>query len=203
MILKRMGCREIDFDYDTFAAFLCGSDRIITEHGKRFYVGTVREKINGHESKLAMSNQTSLFTKLSAEGWCIKTSKLRTRMERIRIDDRVKDYKKLLDIGMNEIFYERSREKGIDVKLAIDLIVACVDDKYDTAIIVSSDTDLVPAVQWVRGRQEKRVEYIGFSVAATDQHEAVRPVKTMIYNTDVQRVLSEADMRQFIKSKLL
>lgn len=81
--------------------------------------------------------------------------------------------------------------------------MACVDDKYDTAIIVSSDTDLVPAVQWVRGRQEKRVEYIGFSVAATDQHEAVRPVKTMIYNTDVQRVLSEADMRQFIQPKLL
>lgn len=39
--------------------------------------------------------------------------------------------------------------------------------------------------------------------AATDKHEAVRPVKTMIYNTDVQRVLSEADMRQFIKPKLL
>jgi len=41
--------------------------------GKRFYVGTVRESINGHESKKAMANQTALFTALSKQSWSIKT----------------------------------------------------------------------------------------------------------------------------------
>jgi len=44
------------------------------------------------------------------------------------------------------------KEKGIDVKLATDLIVGAVDNKYDTAIVVSSDGDLVPAIDWVRLR---------------------------------------------------
>ncbi len=77
-----------------------------------------------------------------------------------------------------------------------------MDNLYDTAIVVSSDTDLIPAVQWVRGRMKKKIEYIGFSVAQTEKFEATRPVKTLIYNTDVQRVLSENDIRPFLKSKL-
>jgi hypothetical protein len=38
-------------------------------------------------------------------------------------------------------------EKGIDVKLAVDLIHAAIQGNYDVLIIFSSDTDLVPAVE--------------------------------------------------------
>lgn len=203
MVLRKLGCRELDFDFERFARFLTGDSREITPKGKRFYVGTVRERINTHESKQAMSNQTALFTELAKTGWAIKTSKLRTRLERIKVDDRVQNYQMLLKHGINEIVYERSREKGIDVKLAIDLIVGGIDKKYDTAIVVSSDTDLVPAVQWVRNHPGKKVEYIGFSLPPSNRFEPTRPVKTMIYNTDVQRVLSENDIKPFIKPKLL
>jgi len=138
--------------------------------------------MNGHESKHAMQNQTRLFSELMKTSWMIKTSKLRTRTEKIKVDDRMRDYQKILKTGVTEIAYERSREKGIDVKLATDLIVGAVDDKYDTAIVVSSDTDLVPAVDWVRSRMKKKVEYIGFSIAETDEFDATRPVKTLIYH---------------------
>ena len=41
---------------------------------------------------------------------------------------------------------EKAREKGVDVKLAIDVVVMAVQDKYDTAFIASCDTDLDPVV---------------------------------------------------------
>lgn len=131
MVLRKLNCREVDFDFEKLAKFLAGDSREITAEGKRFYVGTVRE---GRESKKAMSNQTALFTKLWNSRWEIKTSKLRTRLEKIKVDERVQDYQKLLQLGIKEIVYERSREKGIDVKLAADLIVGAVDKKYDTAM---------------------------------------------------------------------
>lgn len=199
LVLKKLNLQEVEFDFDGFVRFLA-RDRIIAMEGKRFYIGTVRERQDGHESKKAMENQTRLFSELKkGGGWAIKTSKLRTRMEKIKIDDRVVDYQQVLNKGISEIQYHRSREKGIDVKMAVDLIAGALDDKYDTAIVVSSDTDLVPAVDWVRKRLKRRIEYIGFSMPETSRHEATKPTKTMIYNSDVQRVLIESDLKPFVR----
>jgi uncharacterized LabA/DUF88 family protein len=41
-------------------------------------------------------------------------------------------------------------EKGVDVKIAVDLLVGAYEDHYDTAILLSSDTDLIPAIRQVR-----------------------------------------------------
>ncbi|MCD6429488.1 NYN domain-containing protein [bacterium] len=201
LVLKKIGIQEIDFNFEKFAQFLAGERKMIKD-GKRFYVATVREKKGRHENKRAISNQTRLFTNLSKFNWIIKTSKLRTRIEKVTIDDRVTNYQKLLGLGIKEIKYERSREKGIDVKLATDLTVGAIDDKYDTAILVSSDTDLVPAIDLVRHRFKKKVEYIGFSLLGNEKYEATKPVNRMIYSTDIQRVLIEADIKPFIIKKL-
>jgi len=53
-------------------------------------------------------------------------------------------------------------EKGVDVKMAVDLLVGAYEDLYDTAILLSSDTDLIPAIQKIK-HLGKEVEYIGFS----------------------------------------
>ena len=105
LVLKKIGMQEVDFDFEGFTKFLAGEREIIRE-GKRFYVGTVRE---GKESKKAMSNQTTLFTKLISvpNKWVIKTSKLRTRIEKVKIDDRVTDYKKLSKLGIKEIYHKK------------------------------------------------------------------------------------------------
>lgn len=42
---------------------------------------------------------------------------------------------------------ERAREKGVDVKLAIDAVVMAVENKCDTSVIASCDTDLDPVVE--------------------------------------------------------
>lgn len=178
--------------------------RDICANGKRFYVGTVREKEGDLKSKEAMSRQTSLFTILRAAKWEIKTSKLKTRKEEIVIDSRVLEYQKLQKLGIKSITFERQREKGIDVKLATDLIVGAVDNKYDTAIVVSSDSDLIPAIDWVRFRMKKKVEYVGFSILDKKNNaNNTVPLVSLISRTDIQRTLVESDMRQFIIQRQL
>lgn len=202
LVLRKLKLRELGFDFEGFATLLANG-REIAKEGKRFYVGTVREKQDSHENKKAMESQTRLFSDLIKHGnWSINTSKLRTRTERVKIDDRVLNYKQILQKGITEIEYSRSREKGIDVKIAVDLIAGALDSVYDAAVVVSSDADLVPAIDWVRKRLKKKVEYVGFSFPHTASHEATKPTKTMIYNTDVQRVLIESDLRPFIKKTL-
>ena len=40
-----------------------------------------------------------------------------------------------------------------------------VENIYDVAIVVSSDTDLIPAVRYVQEIKRKRIEYVGFEHA--------------------------------------
>lgn len=199
LVLKKLGIKEQDFAFEDFAHFLIG-DRKVEAEGKRFYVGSVREIEGNIRSKQAMSRQTRFFTTLNSYGWRIMTSKLRTRQEKIIIDERVLDYKKILSKGITEIEMMRTREKGIDVKLATDLIVGAVDSKYDVALVVSSDSDLIPAIDWIRRRKQKKVEYIGFSLASIyDPLDITKPTPSLIVKTDTSRIFGVADLKQFIK----
>lgn len=201
LALKPLGIHEADFDFDAFTSFLADG-RTITEMGKRYYVGTVREKEGDDRSKAAMARQTSLFNSLKRMNWEIKTSKLRERTEMIRIDERVDDHERLLGLGITEVVHKTFREKGIDVKIATDMMAAAIDDKCDTLIIVSSDTDLVPMIDWVKFRMKKRVEYIGFSIpdklGRIDKD--IKPTQSLIGRTDIQRILVESDIRRFVKT---
>ena len=200
LVLKKLGLNEVEFNFEGFVNFIANGRQII-ENGKRFYIGTVREKRDGHESTKAMSNQTKLFSELiNSGGWVIQTSKLRTRTEKIKIDDRVVNYQQILKSGIKEVIYKKSREKGIDVQLAVDLLIDAFDNKYDTAVIVSSDTDLVPAINVVRNHLGKKVEYIGFSIPMANLYESTKPTQSMIGNSDIQRVLVESDLKPFFKT---
>ena len=57
LALKKLGLRDVQFDYDAFASFLAG-DRAISNMGKRLYVGSVREREGNPKSVFAMSRQT-------------------------------------------------------------------------------------------------------------------------------------------------
>lgn len=202
LVLKKLETNELYFDFDKFVNFLANGREIVAM-GKRFYIGTVVEKDGNQKSKEAMSKQTTLFNILKNSGWEIRTSKLRKRIEEIIIDDRVVNYKEIQEKGINKIQYERLREKGIDVKIATDLIVGAIDDKYDIAIIVSSDGDLIPAIDWVRRRINKKIEYVGFSIPdEKDEKKSTKPLLSMITKTDIQRTLIVSDLKPFIKKDL-
>ena len=202
LVLKKLGLKEADFDFEGFAQFLANG-RLLEERCKRYYIGTVREKEGDIKSKDAMSLQNSLFTRLISTKWEVKTSKLRERREKLVIDRRVEGHEKMWKVGINEVNFVRQREKGIDVKIVTDLFIGAIDNKYDTAIIVSSDTDLVPAIDSIRLRLKKKVEYVGFSIPnKKDPKNNTTPIVSMILRTDLQRTLIESDLRPFIIPKI-
>lgn len=203
LVLKKLGLQEGQFDFEAFAVFLANG-RTISDRGKRFYAGTVSEKVGDKRSLFAMSKQVAFLDNLKSYNWETKTSKLKCRTEELLIDSRVVGYKELLKKGISKIQFQREREKGIDVKLATDLVTAAVDDRYDTAVVVSSDADLVPAIDWVRYRTKKKVEYIGFSIPdLEDERNSTKPLLSIISKTDVQRTLVEADLRRFTIKRLI
>lgn len=78
------------------------------------------------------------------------------------------------------------------------MVVGAVDNQYDTAVIVSSDADLVPAIDWIRYRMKKKVEYVGFSLVDNIHPEEVTmPLQTMISKSDIQRILVASDLKKF------
>ncbi len=82
----------------------------------------------------------------------------------------------------------RIREKGVDVKLAIDLVIGAAEDLYDIAIVISSDTDLIPAIKYVLNGKNKKVEYVGFAGA---------PSLGMSKECSTQRLFSKEDLSPF------
>lgn len=66
------------------------------------------------------------------------------------------------------------REKGVDVRIAVDLVSLACDGKLNTAILCSSDSDLQPAIKELRQRGTEIV-YLGFEN---------NPNKGLTYTTD-------------------
>ncbi len=50
----------------------------------------------------------------------------------------------------------RAEEKGVDIALAIDFVTMAIEREYDVGVIMSTDTDLLPALEFVAGRAEVR-----------------------------------------------
>jgi uncharacterized LabA/DUF88 family protein len=59
------------------------------------------------------------------------------------------------------------QEKGVDVRIAVDMIADAYSGTEQKFILISSDTDLLPAIQNVTS-QGKEVVYVGFSDKLTN-----------------------------------
>lgn len=125
--------RGVRFDYIKFADFLARGKNILS---KSYYIGVVRNHDGSRKSQKMIESQQKLLSGLENNGYEVKRGRI--------------------------VYDNKIREKGVDVQIAIDLVIGAVENSYDTAIIVSSDTDLIPAIKYVRSKG-KRVEYVGFS----------------------------------------
>ena len=125
------------FDFKEFVNFLVGDKRELVS--KRYYTGVFRNIDRTKKSEKLVKGQQKFFTNIENDGFVVKRGRIMP-IERV--------YK----------------EKGTDVKIAVDLVIGAVDNHYDTAILVSSDTDLIPAIRYVKYK-EKTLEYIGFAHA--------------------------------------
>lgn len=80
----------------------------------------------------------------------------------------------------------KAREKGTDVKIATDLIIGAIDNLYDTAILVSSDTDLIPAIRYIKFRK-KKLEYVGFSHAPSFGIQKFANFSRLLLLSDIEK----------------
>ena len=149
------------FDYDKFVEFLAKGRNIIS---KSYYIGIVRNYDKSKKSQKMIESQQKFLSGLENIGYKIKRGKI--------------------------VYDNKIREKGVDVQIAIDLVVGSVEHNYDTAIIVSSDTDLIPAIKYVRSKG-KHVEYVGFSQT---------PSLGMIKESDERILLTKEQIAQFAVS---
>lgn len=129
----------------------------------RYYVGVVRAQKDDIVGQRMRQGQQKLFSKLELSGIVIKRGFLMK----------------------NDGVYH---EKGVDVQMATDLLIGAYENMYDTAVIVSSDTDLIPAIKKVR-YLGKKAEYIGFSHS---------PSLGLQKNVDLSRLLIRDDIEKFV-----
>ena len=123
----------LDFNYQKFCFWLCKDFEVVEI---RYYIGVIRRKNNDQKSEKLYNDQQRLFRKLQKH--------------------KVKIVLGLLIQHPDKTYHE----KGVDVRLAVEMIKLAREDKYDTAFLISSDTDLVPAVEEVL-LLGKKVKYIG------------------------------------------
>lgn len=74
------------------------------------------------------------------------------------------------------------------MKIATDLLVGAFHDRHDRAYLVSSDTDLIPALQWAKD-SGKEIAYVGF---------AHQPSYALLKAASSSRLLSAVELAPFI-----
>ena len=151
-----------EFSYKGLSDFLSRERQIVSI---RYYVGVVKVKNDSIKASSMRQEQQRLFSNLEKQGICIKRGYL---------------------MESNGKFHE----KGVDVKIATDMIIGAYENYYDTAILISSNTDLIPAIKHIK-YLNKKIEYVGFSHA---------PSFGLQKNVDISRLLIREDIEKFIPS---
>lgn len=150
----------LNFNFREFAKLLTRSGTIIES---KYYVGRVRQDGTVQADKM-LANQQKLLGNLKKHNFHYVLGYL------LKSDGKF-------------------HEKGVDVHIAVDMLVAAYEDLVDRIIIVSSDTDLEPAIEKVKSKG-KIIEYVGFSHKAS---------VAMVRFCSESRLLTKEDLLLFIQ----
>lgn len=80
-------------------------------------------------------------------------------------------------------------EKGVDVKIAADILVAAYENQCHRIIVASSDTDLEPAIKKAK-EKGKVIEYVGFSHKASIAMVRFATESTLLKKEDLEKFIS-------------
>lgn len=121
-----------NFDYSGFSNSL--SPR--TTNNSTYYVGEIKKFKNNKKSQILYSGQQSLFLNLRSQN---------------------------IDIKLGYILFSGGEyhEKGVDVQIAVDMVRGAIKREYDICYLISSDTDLLPAIKDAQTHGRKII-YVAF-----------------------------------------
>lgn len=142
-----------------------------------FYFARVKEHPDTKDkSKTLIQEQRLLKTHLEKQGFeVILSGRVRGQMEDGFLKKNILVFK----------------EKGVDVKIAVDMVSLSCDKKVDTIILGSSDSDLQPAIKEVRRRKVNCI-YLGF------ENE---PNKGLTFTTNRTILIRNSEVLEFYKSQ--
>lgn len=121
-----------NFNYKKLAEKLSGSSENIIE----YCVGEIRQNEKDKKSMRLYANQQALFYQLEKQGIILKKGYM---------------------LKNDGVFHE----KGVDVRIAIDIVRGALKNEYDNCYIISSDTDIIPAILEAKF-DKKKIIYVGF-----------------------------------------
>lgn len=153
------------FDFRGLSEWLA-RDRKIAEIG--YYIGAVRAKQDDIKGQKMRQSQINLFNFLGS-----KRQKIKVHRGYLMEND--------------GIFHE----KGVDVKIATDLLVGAYENLYDEAIIISSDTDLIPAIKKIKDIG-KKIEYIGFGHQPSLALQKFATISRLLIKEELERFAHQA-----------
>ena len=131
------------YDFDAlFTEVLQG----ISVDRRIFYFGRIKEHPQSKEkSKELIEEQRLLKSHLEHQGFLVVLAgRVRGQMEDVR--------------GKQLLVF---KEKGVDVKIAVDMVSQSCDGSLKEVILASSDSDLQPALEEIRKRKTQSM-YLGF-----------------------------------------
>jgi uncharacterized LabA/DUF88 family protein len=85
------------------------------------------------------------------------------------------------------------KEKGVDVRIGVDMVNMACDGELKAAILASSDSDLQPAVKSLKKRKIECI-YLGFEM---------EPNKGLTYTTSRTILVRNSEVLKFLPSKLI
>jgi uncharacterized LabA/DUF88 family protein len=144
---------------------------------KVFYFAKIVEHEKTREkSKQLVLDQRLLKAHLEKQGFeVVLSGRVRGQMENISLGKTVLVFK----------------EKGVDVKIAVDMVSFACDKVAEEIILGSSDSDLQPAINEIKKRSVKSV-YLGFET---------QPNKGLAYNTNRTILIRNSEVIEFSKIK--
>ncbi len=147
-----------NFDYSGFARFITES-----KHPDIiYYVGEIRKYPDNKKSEKLYANQQSLFQRLRSQQVDVKLGYL------------------LMSDG-------KFHEKGVDVQISVDIVRGAIKNEYDICYLISSDTDLLPAIKTARD-EKKKIIYVGFESLLS---------RALLNNCSSSLTLKKSNLRQF------
>jgi len=139
--------KDIDFSIYNFKGLIDKALLGINLDKKIFYFGKLIKHLETiKKSEELIEKQRKLKTHLEEQGF------------EVIIAGRVKGHIEKCIKGHKTLTF---REKGVDVRIAVDMIISACDKGLKIAIIGSSDSDLQPAIKELKERKVERI-YLGF-----------------------------------------
>jgi len=170
--------KEVDFSIYNFRGLLNKVLAGINIDKRIFYIGriTKHEETKDKSAEL-IQKQRILKTHLENQGFeVVYAGRVRGREEVCPKGHRFLTFK----------------EKGVDVKMAVDILTLAHNKEIKTAIIGSSDSDLQPAIRKLKDEGVERI-YLGFEIS---------PNKGLTFTTNRTVLIRNSEIIEFISKTL-